>query len=119
MAPGSRVIFISTSLTESPLIRPEFLLYLSTKGAVNQMVRVLARDLAKKDIRVNAVAPGATSTELFNQTNNDEKIQMIARSNPFGRRGTPEEIAAAVSLLWGKDSTWINGQVLRANGGTF
>lgn len=82
------------------------------------MVRVLARDLAKKDIRVNAVSPGATSTELFNQMNSDETIQIIASSNPFGRIGTPEEIAAAVSLLWGGDSAWINGQVLKVNGGT-
>ncbi|KAF3397233.1 putative oxidoreductase [Talaromyces pinophilus] len=118
MAPGSRIIFISTDLTESSFVRPDFLLYLATKGAMNQMVRVLARDLAKKDIRVNAVSPGATSTELFNQANSDEEIRRIASFNPFGRIGTPEDTAAAVSLLWGGDSAWINGQVLRVNGGT-
>ncbi|KAK9636668.1 hypothetical protein HCH54_009956 [Aspergillus fumigatus] len=84
---------------------------------MNQMVKVLARDLAGAGIRVNAVSPGATSTASFHKAMDETRVQMIASHNPFNRIAEPDEIAAAVSVLWGKDSGWISGQVLRANGG--
>jgi 3-oxoacyl-[acyl-carrier protein] reductase len=118
MKPGSTIIFISTDLTESSSVPPEFLLYVSTKGALNQMVRVLARDLAREGIRVNAISPGATNTALFRDSMSDEQVRMIASQNPFERIGEPHDVAAAVSMLWGKDSSWITGQVLMVNGGS-
>ncbi|KAF7593909.1 hypothetical protein BBP40_010611 [Aspergillus hancockii] len=116
MKPGSTIIFISTDLTDSSTLPPHFLLYVSTKGALNQMVKVLARDLASEGIRVNAVSPGATNTESFHQAMDKERVRVVASHNPFNRIAEPDEIAAAVSLLWGKDSTWISGQVLKVNG---
>ena len=117
MKPGSKVIYISTDLTDASALRNQFLLYVSTKGAINQMVKVLARDLAGVGIRVNAVSPGATNTELFHKANTEDQVRMVASQNPFNRLAEPEEIAAAVSMLWGEDSAWITGQVVRVNGG--
>ncbi|GKZ16959.1 hypothetical protein AbraIFM66951_005686 [Aspergillus brasiliensis] len=118
MQPGSTIIFISTDMTDASSVAANFLLYTSTKAAMNQMVKVLARDLAGMGIRVNAISPGATSTESFHRAMDETRAQMIASHNPFNRIAETDEIAAAVSLLWGKDSAWISGQVLRVNGGS-
>lgn len=117
MASGSTVIFISTDMTDTSTVPSQFLLYVSTKAAMNQMVKVLSRDLAGAGIRVNAVSPGATSTESFHRAMDENKARLIANHHPFHRIGRADEIAAAVSLLWSKDSGWISGQVLRVNGG--
>ncbi|GKZ32425.1 hypothetical protein AbraIFM66950_001803 [Aspergillus brasiliensis] len=117
MQPGSTIIFISTDMTDASSVAANFLLYTSTKAAINQMVKVLARDLAGMGIRVNAISPGATSTESFHRAMDETRAQMIASHNPFNRIAETDEIAAAVGLLWGKDSAWISGQVLRVNGG--
>ncbi|KAH1341065.1 hypothetical protein KXV68_000231 [Aspergillus fumigatus] len=95
MQPGSTIIFISTDLTDASSVPPHFLLYVSTKGAMNQMVKVLARDLAGAGIRVNAVSPGATSTASFHKAMDETRVQMIASHNPFNRIAEPDEIAAA------------------------
>ncbi|GKZ62743.1 hypothetical protein AnigIFM49718_010166 [Aspergillus niger] len=96
MQPGSNIIFISTDLTDASSVPAHFLLYTSTKAAMNQMVKVLARDLAHMGIRVNAISPGATSTESFHRAQDDTGAQMIASHNPFNRIGEPDEIAAAL-----------------------
>ncbi|GLA51498.1 hypothetical protein AnigIFM63604_008095 [Aspergillus niger] len=95
MQPGSNIIFISTDLTDASSVPAHFLLYTSAKAAMNQMVKVLARDLAHMGIRVNAISPGATSTESFHRAHDDTRAQMIASHNPFNRIGEPDEIAAA------------------------
>ncbi|KAI2912827.1 hypothetical protein CBS147371_7187 [Aspergillus niger] len=118
MTSGGTIIFISTDMTDASTVMPQFLLYVSTKAALNQMVKVLARDLAATGIRVNAVSPGATSTESFHKAMDENKAKMLANHHPFNRIGRADEIAAAVSLLWRKDSGWITGQVLRVNGGS-
>lgn len=65
MTGGSRIVLLSTTLCHASTVTPNYLLYCSTKGAIEQMVRVLSKDLARKDISVNAVSPGPTATELF------------------------------------------------------
>ncbi|KUL87745.1 hypothetical protein ZTR_05877 [Talaromyces verruculosus] len=117
MRPGSSIIFISTDMTESSTVPSQFLLYVSTKGAMNQMVRALTRDLAEKGIRVNAISPGPTNTEALHKAMSDEKLRIVASHTPFNKIGEPDEIASAVSLLWGKDSAWVTGQILKVNGG--
>ena len=67
--------------------------------------------------RVNAVAPGPVATELFTQGKTEEQIAAMGKSIPLGRIGEPDEIAGVVSFLAGKDGSWVNGQVLRVNGG--
>ena len=78
---------------------------------------VLARELRGREITVNAIAPGPTATELFLNGKSDELVDRLAKLAPLERLGTPEDIAAAVAFLAGPDGAWINGQVLRANGG--
>ncbi|GAD94628.1 oxidoreductase, short-chain dehydrogenase/reductase family, putative [Paecilomyces variotii No. 5] len=117
MPPGSTIIFISSDLTDFNVLPPHYLLYISTKAALNQMVRVLAQNLGQKKIRVNAISPGATETEQFLANNSNDIVRSLADLSPFKRLGKPDEIATAVSLLWRKESEWITGQVVRVNGG--
>ena len=116
MAPGSHIIFLSTTQCAASTVQPNYLLYNSTKGAIEQMTRVMAKDLGRKEIYVNAVAPGPTATELFFKGKTKQMIKMIAGFSPMNRIGEPEEIAEAIAYLSG--SRWVAGQVLRVNGGT-
>jgi len=117
MQPGGRVILLSTSLCNFSSLTPNYLLYVTSKGAIEQMVRILAKDLGAKGITVNCVAPGPTATELFFQGKSEEVVKRIAGANPFGRIGEPAEIARAVAYFAGEGGSWVNGQVLRVNGG--
>lgn len=96
---------------------PNYLLYVTTKGAIEQMTRVLAKDLGRKGIVVNAIAPGPTATALFLKGKSEELVQTMAGWNPFNRLGTPEDIARAAGWLVGSGNTWVQGQVIKANGG--
>ncbi|CAO2649910.1 Nn.00g012020.m01.CDS01 [Neocucurbitaria sp. VM-36] len=114
---GSHVVLISTSLCTVSTITPNYLLYVSSKGAIEQMTRVLAKDLGTKGINVNAVAPGPTATDLFFQGKPQALVDTIASWNPFKRIGEPAEIARAIAYLSGEGGSWVNGQILRVNGG--
>jgi 3-oxoacyl-[acyl-carrier protein] reductase len=98
-------------------VTPNYLLYNATKGAIEQMTRVLSKDLARKGVSVNAVAPGPTGTDLFFKGKSEELLKTIAGFNPHNRIGTPEEIADVVAVLAGDASRWMTGQVVRVNGG--
>ncbi|KAF2621521.1 NAD(P)-binding protein [Macroventuria anomochaeta] len=117
MSPGSRIILLSTSLCNWSPITPNYLLYVTSKGAIEQMVRILAKDLGTKGINVNCVAPGPTATDLFYQGKSEELINRIASNNPFNRIARPEEIAKAIAYFAGEGGSWVNGQILRVNGG--
>ncbi|MYT74918.1 SDR family oxidoreductase [Streptomyces sp. SID8367] len=115
LRPGGALINFSTSVTR--LQQPTYGAYAATKGAVESMTLILARELGGRDITVNAVAPGPTATPLFLDGKSPELIERIASGSALGRLGTPEDIANAVAFLAGPDGRWINGQVLFANGG--
>lgn len=117
MAPGSHVIFFSTTLCAASSVTPNYLLYVSTKGAIEQMTRAISKDLARKDISVNCVAPGPTGTDLFYKGKPEAVLKMLASLNPHNRIGSPEDIADAVAFLASDNSRWVTGQVLRVNGG--
>lgn len=116
MAPGSHIVLLSTSLCINSGITPKYLLYVTSKGAVEQMTRVMAKDVARKGINLNTIAPGPTGTELFYKGKSQQLIDMIAGSSPFKKLGQPEEIADSIALLCGTDSRWISGQILYVNG---
>jgi 3-oxoacyl-[acyl-carrier protein] reductase len=81
------------------------------------MTHIVAKELGARRITVNAVAPGPVDTPLFTNGKEQGQINAIRKMNPLGRLGEPEDIARVVSFLAGPDGRWINGQVLRANGG--
>lgn len=99
-------------------IAPSYLLYVTTKGAVEQMTRIMCKDLASKGIVVNAVAPGPTATEMFYKGKTEQTLKFIAGLSPFNRIGKPEEVAEAMLYMSGSGSQWVSGQTLRVNGGT-
>ncbi|SCK12043.1 3-oxoacyl-[acyl-carrier protein] reductase [Variovorax sp. HW608] len=112
---GGRIVNLSTSVVG---LKPEtYGVYAATKAAVETMTAILAKELRGRSITVNAVAPGPTATDLFLNGKSDELIARLAKANPLERLGTPADIASAVAFLAGPDGAWINGQVLRANGG--
>ena len=81
------------------------------------MSHVLSKELGPKNITVNVVAPGPVATKLFLDGKTDEDIKPIVQRTPLARLGEPEDIARAISFLVSPDGTWVNGQVLRVNGG--
>ncbi|WP_410601090.1 SDR family oxidoreductase [Amycolatopsis sp. lyj-90] len=111
---GGAIINFSTSVLGLAL--PGYAAYAATKGAVEAITLVLARELRGRDITVNAVAPGPTATALFLDGKDEETIASMAAQPPLERLGTPSDIAEVVSFLAGP-ARWVNGQVLRANGG--
>ena len=112
---GGRIVNFSSSVVS--LLQPAYAAYAATKAAIDATTLVLARELRGRDITVNAIAPGPTATDLFLQGKSDELVDRLAKLSPLERLGTPEDIASAVAFLVGPDGGWINGQVLRANGG--
>jgi 3-oxoacyl-[acyl-carrier protein] reductase len=112
---GGRIVSLSSSVVG--LYQPTYGVYAATKAGVEAMTRVLAKELRGRDITVNAVAPGPTATALFLDGKRQEVIDHLSKLAPLERLGQPEDIARAVSFLAGPDGGWINGQVLRANGG--
>lgn len=115
LAHGGSVVNFSTSVVGLKL--ESYGVYAATKAAVETLTAIMAKEMRGKNITVNAVAPGPTATELFLKGKPDELVERMAKMAPLERLGTPEDIAAVVSFLAGPDSGWINGQVLRANGG--
>jgi 3-oxoacyl-[acyl-carrier protein] reductase len=115
MADGGRIINFSSSTTAMML--PTYGAYVATKGAVDQMSHVLAKELGSRGITVNVVSPGPTDTELFGQGKSEQDKQRSAQMAALGRLGQPKDIADVVALLVSDDASWITGQNIRANGG--
>ncbi|MEW1561471.1 SDR family oxidoreductase [Streptomyces sp. NPDC093509] len=115
LRPGGALVNFSTSVTR--LQQPTYAAYAATKGAVEAMTLILARELRGRDVTVNAVAPGPTATPLFLEGKSPELVERIAAVSPLERLGTPEDIAQAVAFLAGPGGRWVNGQVLFSNGG--
>jgi 3-oxoacyl-[acyl-carrier protein] reductase len=112
---GGRIVNFSTSVVGIKL--ETYGVYAATKAAIETMTAILSKEMRGRNITVNAVAPGPVGTELFLNGKSPELIDRMAKMNPLERLGTPGDIAATVSFLAGPDGGWINGQVLRANGG--
>jgi 3-oxoacyl-[acyl-carrier protein] reductase len=115
LRPGGALVNFSTSVVG--LAFPGYGAYAASKGAVEALTLILAREMRGRDVTVNAVAPGPTATELFLDGKDEETIARLAAQPPLERLGTPEDIANVVSFLVGPEGHWVNGQVLRANGG--
>lgn len=112
---GGRIVNFSSSVVG--LYQPTYGVYAATKAAVEAITHILAKELGPKGITVNAVAPGPVETELFMKGKSDDLVKAVVGMNPLKRLGQPEDIAGVVSFLAGPDGGWVNGQVIRANGG--
>lgn len=110
---GGAIINFSTSVTRLQI--PGYGAYAASKGAVEALTLILARELRGRDITVNAVAPGPTATPLFFEGKTQDAVDRIAAMNPMERLGTPDDIAETVAFLAGP-ARWVNGQVLHVNG---
>jgi 3-oxoacyl-[acyl-carrier protein] reductase len=115
VAEGGRIIALSSSVLAKSF--PNYGPYIASKAGVEGLVRVLANEMRGRNICVNAVAPGPVATPLFLQGKTQVQIDDFTKIPPLERLGTPEDIADVISFLAGPQGSWINAQVLRANGG--
>lgn len=114
---GGSVINIGSTITS--VTPPETVVYTATKGAVDAITRVLAKELGPRKIRVNSINPGTIETEGYHalgMPGSDFEIQAIAQT-PLGRVGQPSDVAPAVAFLASSDSGWITGEILQVAGG--
>jgi 3-oxoacyl-[acyl-carrier protein] reductase len=112
---GGRVINISSAVTRMML--PGYSIYAASKAAVDQLTRVLAKEMGGRRVTVNAVSPGPVDTELLRKGKSDEQIQQMAQMAAFSRIGKVEDIADVVAFLASDDARWITGQIIHVNGG--
>jgi len=111
---GGAIITFSTSMLGIRM--PSYAPYAATKGAVEAITMILAKELRGRDITVNTVAPGPTATALYLDGKDEETIAAAAKAAPLERLGVPEDISEVIAFLAGP-SRWVNGQVIRVNGG--
>jgi 3-oxoacyl-[acyl-carrier protein] reductase len=115
VADGGTIVALTTSMVRTA---PAGLsAYTATKAAVEVLVRALAKELAPRKVRVNAVAPGPVDTDLFRAGKTDEMIARSAALSPFNRVGQPQEVAEVVSFVVSESASWVNGQIVQPNGG--
>ncbi|WP_394620468.1 SDR family oxidoreductase [Lentzea sp. JNUCC 0626] len=111
---GGAIINISSSVVG--LRFPQYGAYAMSKGGVEALTLILARELRGRDITVNTVAPGPTATDLFLNGKDQATIDTLAKQPPLERLGQGDDIAEVISFLAGP-ARWVNGQTIRANGG--
>ena len=112
--PGGTIVNFSSSVLALAL--PTYSAYAASKGGVEAITLILARELRGRDVTINAVAPGPTATPLFLDGKDEETIARFTAQPPLERLGVPSDIAELVAFLAGPGH-WVNGQVLRDNGG--
>ncbi|PMB45591.1 3-ketoacyl-ACP reductase [Fischerella thermalis CCMEE 5201] len=115
MVDGGRIINFSSSTTAMML--PTYSAYVGTKGAVEQITRIVSKELGSRGITVNAISPGPTDTELFRQGKTEEQINRLAQASALGGLGQVQDIADVVAFLASNKARWITGQNIRVNGG--
>jgi 3-oxoacyl-[acyl-carrier protein] reductase len=112
---GGSIINISASFQGAPI--PGYGPYAASKMAIEKLTEVAAKELGERGIRVNALRPGPTNTDLFNQGKSEEIKQQFAQQHALGRIGEPEDVAQVVSFLVSDEAGWVSGQSVGANGG--
>ncbi|MGZ3352377.1 MAG: SDR family oxidoreductase, partial [Xanthobacteraceae bacterium] len=101
---GGRIVNFSTSVVGTKM--ETYGVYAATKAAIETMTAILSKEMRGRNITVNALAPGPTSTDLFLDGKSPELVERLAKMNPLERLGTPEDIASVVAFLVGPDGSW-------------
>ncbi len=112
---GGSIIAITTSMVRHAV--PGAAAYTASKAAVEAIIRSMAKELAPRRVRVNAVAPGSIDTDLFHAGKTEEAKARSAALSPFNRIGTCEEVAEVVSFVASDKASWVHGQIIQPNGG--
>ncbi|KAI3446388.1 hypothetical protein Pfo_003053 [Paulownia fortunei] len=112
---GGRIICLTTSLVAS--LKPGYAAYTASKAAVEAMVKILANELKGTLITANAVAPGPVATDMFFAGKTEEAVKRAVEECPLGRLGETEDVAPVVGFLASDAGEWVNGQIIRVNGG--
>ncbi|KAF5208116.1 Nadph-dependent aldehyde reductase-like protein [Thalictrum thalictroides] len=113
---GGRIISISTSVVGG--LFPGYGAYAASKAAVETMMKIMAKELKGTGITANCIAPGPIATELFFAGKTDETVKRMADACPLGRIGETNDVAPLVGFIASDAGEWINGQVIRINGGS-
>jgi NAD(P)-dependent dehydrogenase (short-subunit alcohol dehydrogenase family) len=113
---GASIVFVSSIATQKATIGNA--VYTATKGAVNSFVKSLALELAKKQIRANAILPGFVPTAILEGAQmTEDEIQKHLKNYPLGRYGNPDDIAYLAIYLLSKQSNWMTGSLINLDGG--
>lgn len=115
MADGGRVVSVSSTVTR--LMLPNYGAYAASKGGVEQLTRVFAKEMGERGITANIVSPGPVNTEMFTTGKSEETIRRMAAMSFLGRVGEPEDIARVVLFLVSDEAGWVTGQNISASGG--
>ncbi|KAK9986788.1 hypothetical protein SO802_031739 [Lithocarpus litseifolius] len=112
---GGRIILLSSSLVGA--LKPGAAAYTASKAAVETMTKILAKELKGTRITANCVSPGPIATELFFTGKTEEQVKRVIEECPLNRLGETQDVAPLVGFLATDASEWVNGQVIRVNGG--
>jgi 3-oxoacyl-[acyl-carrier protein] reductase len=115
MADGGRVVSLSSTVTR--LMLPNYAAYAASKGAVEQLTRIFAKEAGGRGITANVVSPGPVNTEMFTTGKSEETIRRMAAMSFQGRVGEPRDVANLVLFLVSAEAAWITGQNISASGG--
>ena len=108
------IINISSTLSQG--VMAGICVYSAFKAALDHATRYIAAEYGPQGVRVNAVAPGFTATEMTKDMDPDF-VKIWEDLSPFGRIGQPEEVASVVTFLASEDAKWVTGQIVQAGGG--
>ncbi|KAG0541776.1 hypothetical protein BDA96_02G046600 [Sorghum bicolor] len=112
---GGRIVAVTSSVVGS--LPPGYAAYTASKAAVEALVRTMAKELRGTRVTANCVAPGATASDMFFKGKSEDMVRRAVEICPMERLGEPGDIAPVVGFLCTDAAEWVNGQVIRANGG--
>jgi 3-oxoacyl-[acyl-carrier protein] reductase len=115
LSDGGRVVTVSSTVTR--MLLPKYGAYAASKGAIEQLTRVFAKEMGERGITANIVSPGPVNTELFTTGKTEQDIERISAMSALNRVGETGEIAELVLFLVSNKAGWVTGQNISASGG--